>query len=50
MVLIQVYRSHLQEHDARQLEKVYIIMPEAGRGGPGLKKKVLSDQDIMVIF
>ena len=46
---LKVFRDHLQDHDARQLEKVYIIMPEAGRGGPGIKKRIISDQDIKVL-
>ena len=46
---LKVFRNHLQDHDARQLEKVYIIMPEAGRGGPGIKKRIISDQDIKVL-
>ena len=24
-------------------------MPEAGRGGPGIKKRIISDQDIKVL-
>jgi len=42
----QAYREHLKGHDLRQLEKISIIMPNIGRGGPGLKKKFLSDSEI----
>jgi len=40
------YRSHVKEHDTNQLEKVTIILPDIGRGGPGLKKKFLSDFEL----
>ena len=42
----QVYRDHVKEHEQKQLEKVSIIMPNIGRGGPGIKKKFLSDAEI----
>jgi len=40
------YRSHVKEHDVNQLEKVTIILPDIGRGGPGLKKKFLTDFEL----
>ena len=40
------YRSHVKEHDSNQLEKVTIILPDIGRGGPGMKKKFLSDFEL----
>ena len=41
-----MYREHLHEHDVKQLAKITIIMPNIGRGGPGLRKKFLSDTEI----
>ena len=40
----------MQEHDAKQLEKITIIMPNIGRGGPGLKKKFYSDFELESSF
>eukprot|EP00092_Neocalanus_flemingeri_P029795 GFUD01032349.1.p1 GENE.GFUD01032349.1~~GFUD01032349.1.p1 ORF type:complete len:823 (+),score=166.44 GFUD01032349.1:67-2535(+) len=40
------YRSHVKEHEYNQLEKVTIILPDIGRGGPGLKKKFVSDFEL----
>jgi hypothetical protein len=41
-----VYRTHIKEHDARQLEKVTVSLPDVGRGGPGLRKNPVSDADL----
>ena len=41
-----IYRQHMKEHDARQLEKVTVSVPEVGRGGPGLRKSHTSDADL----
>jgi len=44
------YRNHIKEHDSQQLEKVTIILPDIGRGGPGMKKKFLSDFELENIY
>jgi len=40
------YRSHMKGHDGKQLEKVYVIMPETYRPEPGPKRNFVSDQQI----
>lgn len=44
------YRSHVASHEARQLEKITIIMPDIGRGGPGLKKKFVTDYELDSLY
>jgi len=46
----QTYRDHIKCHDQKQLEKVSIIMPEIGRGGPGLRKRFLTDSEIEKLY
>ena len=36
----------MKEHDKKQLDKVSIILPNIGKGGPGLKKLYLSDSEL----
>ena len=33
---------HIKEHERSDLDRVNITMPGVGKGGPGLKKKVLN--------
>ena len=35
------FRAHIKEHERTDLDRVSITMPGVGKGGPGLKKKVL---------
>ena len=35
------FRAHIKEHERGDLDRVTITMPGVGKGGPGLKKKVL---------
>ena len=40
------FRQHIKSHDRSLLEKVTISVPVVGKGGPGLKKKYLTDLEL----
>jgi len=42
------FREHVAKHELRQLERVALVLPDIGRGGPGLKKKVTSEAELNV--
>ena len=44
------FRSHMKQHDKTELEKVKIEVPLVGKGGPGLKKKCLTDADLENLY
>jgi DNA-directed RNA polymerase subunit RPC12/RpoP len=44
------YRAHISAHEARQLAKVTVSLPEVGRGGPGLRKHPTSDADLEAAY
>jgi len=44
------FRNHIKQHDKSSLERVKIEVPLVGKGGPGLKKKFLSDAELEKLF
>ena len=46
----KLVRSHVRQHSKHQLEKVSISLPVIGKGGPGLRKKFLTDFELEEIY
>ena len=44
------FRCHIREHERGDLERVTISLPGVGRGGPGLRKRVLTDQELQQLY
>ena len=40
------FREHVAKHERRQLERVTLVLPDIGRGGPGLKKNLTSEAEL----
>ena len=46
----KLFRHHLKEHSKHQLERMTITLPVIGKGGPGLRKKILTDFELEDIY
>ena len=44
------FRAHIREHERADLDRVTITIPGVGKGGPGLRKKVLTDTELEQAF
>ena len=46
----KLFRHHVKEHTKHQLERMTITLPVIGKGGPGLRKKFLTDFELEDIY
>ena len=46
----KLLRTHIKQHTKHQLERVSITLPVIGKGGPGLRKKFLTDFELDDIY
>ena len=46
----KLFRHHVKEHSKHQLERMTITLPVIGKGGPGFRKKIMTDFELEDIY